>query len=139
MFEMLKRAFGRNRTAVSTPLVWESKMGYARGVRVGSWIFIAGTVAADDRGLTMGCTISEQTDFVIRKIRAALRELGGDLHHVVRTDTFLIDFAHFDGYAAVHRQYFGEVPPVNTTVQCARLVNPDHLVEISAIAVVESS
>lgn len=137
MFDMTKWAFGPNRIAVSTPLVWESKMGYARGVRVGTLIFIAGTVAADDRGVTVGCTIAQQTDFIIRKIRAALNELGGELRHVVRTDAFLVDFADFDGYAEVHRRYFGEVPPVNTTVQCAGLVNQDHLVEISAIAVIE--
>ncbi len=137
MFNMTKRAFGRNRSAVSTPLRWESQMGYARGVRVGSWIFIAGTVAANDRGVAIGDTIAEQTDFIIRKICAALRELGGDLRHVVRTDTFLVNFADFDGYAEVHRHYFGKIPPVNTTVQCAGLVNPDHLVEISAIAVIE--
>src|SRR5262245_12661952 len=108
MFSMTKRAFGRNRSAVSTPLAWESQMGYARGVRVGSWIFIAGTVAADDRGAAVGGTIAEQTDFIIRKIRAALNELGGELRHVVRTDTFLVDFGDFDGYAEVHRHYFGE-------------------------------
>jgi enamine deaminase RidA (YjgF/YER057c/UK114 family) len=111
-------------------------MGYARGVRIGTMIFIAGTVAADEGGVTVGRTIGEQTDYIIRKIRAALNELGGELRHVVRTDTFLVDFANFDGYAEVHRRYFGEVTPVNTTVQCAGLVNPDHLVEISAIAVI---
>jgi enamine deaminase RidA (YjgF/YER057c/UK114 family) len=112
-------------------------MGYARAVRAGNWIFVAGTVAADDRGKAVGSTIAEQTEFVIRKIRAALRELGGDLQHVVLTDTFLVDFLHFDGYAEVHRRSFGAVPPDNTTVRCAGLVETDFLVEISAIALVE--
>src|SRR5262245_46345863 len=137
MFDLTRRSYGANRAAVFSASVWEPQMGYARAVRVGSLIFVAGTVAADGQGNTVGRTAGEQTDFVIRKIRAALRELGGDLRHVVRTDTFLVDFAHFDEYAAVHRRYFGEAPPVNTTVQCARLVRPDQLVEISAVAVLD--
>ncbi len=100
-------------------------------------IFIAGTVASDERGVTAESTIAHQTDFVIRQIRAAFNELGGgELRHVVGTDTLLVDFADFDGYADIHRRYFGEVPPVKTTVRCAGLVNPDLLVEISAVAVI---
>ena len=74
MFNITKRTFDQNRVAVFSPSVWEPKMGYARGVRVGSLILVAGTVAADERGVTVGCTIAQQTDFVIRKIRAALNE-----------------------------------------------------------------
>jgi enamine deaminase RidA (YjgF/YER057c/UK114 family) len=137
MFDMTNKTYGNHRKAVFSRSVWEPQLGYARGVRVGNLIFIAGTVAADGAGVTVGANIVEQTDYVIRKIAAALRELGGDLRHVVRTDTFLVDFAHFDAYAEVHRRYFGEVPPVNTTVQCTRFVEPDQLIEISAIAIVE--
>lgn len=136
MFEMSKRAFGKNRVAVFTPIKWESMMGYARGVRVDNLIFISGTVAADSTGAVVGRTITEQTEYILQKIRAALQELGGDLKNVVRIDTFLVDFSHFDAYAKVHHKYFAEVPPVNTTVQCARLVNTDFLIEIAAMAVV---
>ncbi|WP_438002859.1 RidA family protein [Sorangium sp. So ce321] len=136
MINMRTKTSG-NRKSVFSPSAWEPKMGYARGVRVGHLVFVAGTVAADGDGRTIGRSITEQTDYVINKIRAALRELGADLHNVVRTDTFLVDFADFDSYAEVHRGYFGDIEPVNTTVQCTRLVNPDHLVEMSAIAILE--
>ena len=137
MFDLTKRTYANGRTAVFSGSVFEPKLGFARGVRVGNLIFIAGTVAVDAQGKTVGSTIVEQTEYVLRKVRDTVRELGGDLRHVVRTDTFLVDFAHFDEYAAVHRRYFGETPPVNTTVQVVRFVNADQLIEIGALAVVE--
>jgi enamine deaminase RidA (YjgF/YER057c/UK114 family) len=49
--------------------------------------------------------------------------------------THLSDFSHFDDYARGHKKYFGEITPVNTTVQ-ATLVKPDFFVEITATAVI---
>lgn len=128
-----------NKWIVHSPSKWEPQMGYSRGVRKGNMIFVAGTVSADGEGRTIGTTIEEQTDYILKKIGWALIELGATLNDVVRTDTFLTDFRYFDGYANVHKKYFESISPVNTTVACARLVNPDHLVEISAIAVMDSS
>jgi enamine deaminase RidA (YjgF/YER057c/UK114 family) len=109
-------------------------MGYSRGVRVGNQVFIAGTAATDGEDRIQGSDAYSQTDFIIRKIQRALQELGADLADVVSTVTYLSDVAHFDDYARAHRRYFGEIRPVNTTVQAA-LVRPEFLVEITATAV----
>ncbi|MFI9171474.1 RidA family protein [Streptomyces lincolnensis] len=130
-----RRPESPKRETIWSSSVWEPQMGYARGVRVGNQIFIAGTVAADGEGNPQGHDAYAQSDFIIRKIRDALRDLGADLEHVVSTVTHLSDFAHFDDYARVHKKYFGETPPVNTTVQ-ADLVKPYFLVEITATAIV---
>ncbi|WP_367042182.1 RidA family protein [Streptomyces sp. Je 1-332] len=123
------------RETVWSSSVWEPQMGYARGVRVGNQVFIAGTVAADGEGNPQGEDAYAQSDFIIRKIQGALRDLGSDLEHVVATATHLSDFSHFDDYARAHKEHFGATPPVNTTVQ-AQLVKPYFLVEITATAVV---
>ncbi|OEU88206.1 hypothetical protein DB35_17625 [Streptomyces abyssalis] len=115
--------------------LWESQMGYARGVRVGNHVYIAGTVASDGEGRAQGEDAYAQTDFIIRKIQRALKELGADLHDVVSTVTHLSDFSHFDDYALAHKEHLGEVLPVNTTVQ-AQLVRPHFLVEVTATAIV---
>lgn len=120
---------------VSSPSTWEPRLGYSRGVRVGNLVFIAGTAATDGDDGVQGSDAYAQTDFIIRKIQSALRELGADLEHVVSTLTHLSDLAHFDDYARAHKQYFGEIRPVNTTVLSA-LVRPEFLVEITATAVV---
>jgi enamine deaminase RidA (YjgF/YER057c/UK114 family) len=125
-----------DRRRVSSPSTWEPRLGYSRGVRVGNQIFIAGTAATDGEDRVQGEDAYAQTDFIIRKIQAALHELGADLEDVVSTVTHLSDVAHFDDYARAHRKYFGEIRPVNTTVQAA-LVRPEFLVEITATAVIQ--
>lgn len=123
------------RQVTFSPSQFEPRMGYSRGVRVGDLVFIAGTAAVDGDGRVQGTDAYAQTDFIIRKIQAALRELGGDLEDVVSTVTHLSDAAHFDDYARAHKRHFGHVTPVNTTV-LASLIRPDLLVEITATAVV---
>jgi enamine deaminase RidA (YjgF/YER057c/UK114 family) len=123
-----------DRRVIFSPSIWEPQMGYARGLRTGSLVFIAGTVAADGEGRVQGLDAYEQTQFVIRKIRASLRRLDADLGDVVSTVTHLSSFAHFDDYARAFKEHFGGVTPVNTTVQ-AGLVRPDLFVEITATAV----
>lgn len=126
-----------SRQVTFSPSLYEPRMGYSRGVRVGDLVFIAGTAAVDGEGRVQGTDPYSQTDFIIRKIQASLRELGGDLEHVVSTVTHLSDAAHFDEYARAHRQHFGHITPVNTTVLAA-LIRPDLLVEITATAVVRA-
>lgn len=99
-------------------------------------MFIAGTAAVDGEDQVRGDDAYSQTEFVIQKIQAALRELGADLENVVSTVTHLSDLANFEAYARAHRKYFGQIRPVNTTVQ-ASLVRPELLVEITATAVVQ--
>ncbi|MEU5954619.1 Rid family hydrolase [Streptomyces sp. NPDC047525] len=124
--------FGRKE--VFSESIWETQMGYARGVRHGDQIFIAGTVAADGTGEPQGDDAYEQTLFIIRKIQRALRELGSDLEDVVSTVTHLADFKYFDDYSRAFKDSFGVSTPVNTTVQ-ATLVRPELLVEITATAI----
>ncbi|WP_438493939.1 Rid family hydrolase [Streptomyces asiaticus] len=123
------------RQVVFSESIWEPQMGYARGVRRGNHVFIAGTVAADGRGDVQGEDAFGQTVYVIRKIEHTLHQLGASLEDVVSTVTHLSDFAHFDDYARAFRQFFGTITPVNTTVQVA-LVRPEFVVEITATAVV---
>jgi enamine deaminase RidA (YjgF/YER057c/UK114 family) len=123
------------RQMVFSPSIWEPQMGYSRGVRVGNQVFIAGTVAADGNGLVQGLDAYSQTEFIIRKIQASLHALEAELEHVVSTVTYLSDFALFADYARAHKKFFGDITPVNTTVQ-ANLVRPEFLVEITAIAVI---
>lgn len=136
---ILKKIKIGDKWVVNSPSKWESQMGYSRGVRKGNMVFVAGTAAADGKGGTVGTSVEEQTDYIIKKIKCTLVMLGATLNDVVRTDTFLTDFKYFDGYASIHKKYFGNITPVNTTVACNRLVNSDHLVEISAIAVIDGT
>ncbi len=124
-----------DRSTVFSPSQWENKMGYARGVRVGNLVMVAGTVAADGDGIAQGEGAYEQTVFIIRKIERALNELGATLADVICTTTHLVKFDDFDEYARAHKEFFDAVRPVNTTVAVSSLVLPELLVEVGAMAV----
>jgi enamine deaminase RidA (YjgF/YER057c/UK114 family) len=78
-----------------------------------------------------------QTLFSIRKIERALRELGAELCHVVRTRTYLTELEQFEEFAAAHRKMFTGIDPVATCVEVKRLIAPELLVEIEVDAVLE--
>jgi enamine deaminase RidA (YjgF/YER057c/UK114 family) len=102
---------------------------------VGDRIFVAGTAPVMADGSDPPADAYAQTRRCIEIIAAALGEAGASLADVVRTRTYLIDPAHFDGYARAHGEAFSGIRPANTTV-IARLLDPRWLVEIEAEAVV---
>ncbi|WP_413737959.1 RidA family protein [Sodalis sp. RH21] len=123
------------RKTVFSPSLWEGKMGYSRGKRVGDHIYIAGCVACDGRGNIMGTDAYQQTIFIIEKIEKYLQELDAGLADVVSTVTHLRDFVFFDDYCRAFKEKFGDIGPVNTTIAVDSMVKPEHLVEITAIAI----
>ncbi|HEU5266274.1 MAG TPA: Rid family hydrolase, partial [Jatrophihabitans sp.] len=61
---------------VSSGAIWEPVVGYSRAVRIGNWVSVAGTTAAEPGGGAVGgADIGEQTREAIRRIAAALREV----------------------------------------------------------------
>ena len=74
----------RQRTSSGAP--WETRWGYSRAVRVGEQVYVAGTTATDRDGkpVAVGDPYG-QTIFILRRIEAALHNLGATLADVVRT------------------------------------------------------
>ena len=124
------------RQTVSSGAVWEPVIGYSRAVRVGSWVSVAGTTAAQPGGGAVGGDdIAEQTREAIRRIEAALHQAGASLEHVVRTRMFVTDISRWEEIGRAHGEVFGDVRPATTMVQVASLIDPAMLVEIEADAV----
>jgi enamine deaminase RidA (YjgF/YER057c/UK114 family) len=115
---------------------WGSIVGYSRAVRVGQHVFVGGTTAAlEGGGAVGGNDVAAQTAEVLRRIEAALSELGAELAHVVRTRIFVTDIDSWEAVGRVHGEHFESVPPASTMVQVAALIDPVLLVEIEADAV----
>lgn len=116
---------------------WESIVGYSRAVRVGSWVSVAGTTAAGREGGAIGGDdIAEQTREALRRIAAALEEVGARLEHVVRTRMFITDIDRWEQVGRVHGEFFQHIRPATSMVEVTRLIDPALLVEIEADAVV---
>ncbi len=116
---------------------WERIAGYSRAVRVGNLVYVAGTTASDEEGnLIGGDDPYAQAVYILRKIEAALQQVGASLEAVVRTRVYLADVNHWREVARAHGEFFEKIRPVNTLFQVGALVD-GRLVEIDADAVVE--
>lgn len=125
------------RQVVSSGAAWEGVVGYSRAVRAGAWVAVAGTTAAAEGGGAVGGDdAATQTREVLRRIEAALAEVGASLVDVVRTRIYVTDISRWEEIGRVHGEYFGTVRPAATMVEVAALIDPALLVEIEADAVV---
>ena len=56
----------------------------------------------------------------------------------MKTNTFVTDFDEFQKCGDVRMRYLGVATPTSTTVEIRRLAGPDFMIEIEAIAFVDS-
>ncbi|RAW12128.1 RidA family protein [Paenibacillus taichungensis] len=127
-----------NRQQVFTGSPWEPLVGYCRAIRVGNRIEVAGTTAMQD-GVVVGAGDPyAQTRLILQTIEKALKELGADMSHVVRTRMFVTDISRWEEVGKAHGEYFGQIQPVATMVEVSALIDPLLMVEIEAEAIVEA-
>jgi enamine deaminase RidA (YjgF/YER057c/UK114 family) len=80
--------------------------------------------------------IEVQTRQVCENIKAAVEGAGGTMDDVCRVDVFVRNMEHFDAIHKVRREYFKPPLPASTMVEVTKMVSPDYLIEINAIAVI---
>lgn len=108
------------------------KAAYSQAVHNGAVLYTAGFGPHDPAdGSITGTTIAEQTDLVLRNVRAALVAAGADLTDVMKVTVHLSDLAHFADFEAVYRRFFTAPYPARTTVGSSL---PGILVEIDVVA-----
>lgn len=125
------------RKNISSGTIWESVVGYSRAVRVDNFVFVTGTIAADESGTIISPgNVYEQTVYAIRKIERALQEAGAELTDVVRTRLLVTDVSKWEEIAKAHMEFFGNIKPATTMVEVSRLMVDDALIEIEVDAVI---
>lgn len=109
---------------------------YSRAKRVGPFVYIAGTTAVEPSGkLHAPGDAYAQTLYVFQRIEEALKDVGAEMCHVVRTRVFFSDNSAGGGYIKAHGEVFAGIEPVTSGV-VAGLTTPGMMVEIEVDAVI---
>lgn len=128
------------RQNVSSGTPWENINAYSRVVRVGAFVYVSGTTAADESGtIQHPGDMYGQAAYILRKIEKALQSVGAELTDVVRTTVYLTDMDQFTQAAKAHKEFFDPVRPANTLVEVSRLATPEMLIEIAVDAVIATA
>lgn len=114
-----------------------SPPSFTHVVRAGSTVYIAGQVARDAQGRLIGVgDVSAQIGQVFENLRTALASVGGDLGSLVKLTIYLTDARYRNNFREVSGRYLRDNLPASTLLIVAGLAQPEYLVEIEAIAVV---
>ncbi|MEM5404358.1 RidA family protein [Paraburkholderia unamae] len=102
----------------------------------GKLVFISGMTARRPDGSIAGIgDVVAQTRQVCENLSAAVKAAGGSLDDICRVDVYVRNIEHFDRIHDVRREFFKAPLPASTMVEVSKLVSPEYLIEISAIAV----
>lgn len=123
-------------------------VGYSHVAEItsGKLIFIAGQVALDQNGNIAGAgDFRSQVEQVFANLGTALKAVDAGFHNIVKLNCYCVDCYCVDTVEPSQIAVFREVrdahinaanPPVSTLVVVSRLVRPEWLIEVEAIAVV---
>lgn len=124
--------------ALSMP---RARMSQGLLVNAGPLLFVSGLTAHDDQGAPIGTgDAAAQARAVLRAIRDLCEQAGGSLQDVVKLTVYLTDAADAPAVGAVRAEFFAHAPyPASSMVEVSRLMGPDQLVEIDAVAAIGQS
>jgi enamine deaminase RidA (YjgF/YER057c/UK114 family) len=98
-------------------------------------LFISGlTAKAPDGGTHAPGDMDGQTTRILESIKEIVERAGGTMAHIVKLTVFICDMERVAEVSAARARFFAEPYPASTMLEVSRLVSPDQLVEIEAVA-----
>jgi 2-iminobutanoate/2-iminopropanoate deaminase len=109
---------------------------YSQAIRAGGFVFASGQIPIDPAtGEFVKGGVGEQTEQVLKNLKAVLEAAGSGLDKIVKTTVFLADMKEFARMNEVYARFFSDAPPARATVAALGLPR-DARVEIEAVALV---
>jgi enamine deaminase RidA (YjgF/YER057c/UK114 family) len=109
---------------------------YSHGIEVppnARWLHVSGQVAVDEEGKTPD-DFEAQVELVFRNLRAVLDMAGMTSRDLVKVNVYLLRPEDIPALRAARDRFQGDARPASTLVIVSRLVRPEWLVEIEAVA-----
>ncbi|HEY1296638.1 MAG TPA: RidA family protein [Chloroflexota bacterium] len=110
---------------------------YARAVRIGNTLFLAGQTPRNLDGSTAAPgDIRGQADKVFENLQKVLEECGSSLDLVGKLTVYMTSYEYRTAISEVRARVFASVgrPCASTTVVISSLMNPEWMVEVEAVA-----
>ncbi len=109
---------------------------YSQGIIYNGLAFFSGAIPlSPETGEVVGTTIKEQTEQVMKNIKALLESQGAEFTDVVKTTCFLADMADFAAFNEVYAKYFTGKPARSCVA--VKALPKGVLCEVEAIAAVK--
>ncbi len=110
---------------------------YTDAVRAGDLLFISGCVSVDEHGKVVGeGDVVAQARQIFSILERILAAAGVGFADVVKVTHFLTNIDDRARINPIRQEYFGEARPASTLVEVSKLVLPELLLEIEAVAVI---
>jgi len=108
---------------------------YTDAVRFGDLLFISGVVAWDQDGNIVGKgDVIAQTEKIFDSLGQILAAAGCGFADMLTVTIFLRDIEDRAKINPVRERVFGDSRPASTLVEVSKLVYPDLLIEVNAVA-----
>jgi 2-iminobutanoate/2-iminopropanoate deaminase len=116
----------------------ERSFNFAQAIRIGDTVYVSGCLSWDEDGnvLAKG-DMAGQIRNVYEELRRSLAAFGLGMEHIVKETAYTTDMEALAANAIVRDPFYPPGGgPTATWVEIKRLVNPDLLLEVEAIAVI---
>ena len=122
----------------SNPGALANPAGYSHVVKDGKTVYVAGQVARNSEGKTVGVgDFSAQAEQVFKNVQGALESVGSDMKCIMKLNVFLTHREDFAAYRVVRAKFVpDDALPVSTLIFCSGLADPDFRIQVEVIATI---
>ena len=119
---------------------WEKDYGFSQAIRSGNTLYISGQLSHDAEANFIGEGDFElQVRTTFGNLDKILKAHGAGRSQIIATTVYVRNLrAHFTEINRLHKEYFGEHRPTSTLLGVSDLALPQQLVEIAAIAILQT-
>ena len=114
--------------------------GYAHAIQIDKTLYISGQIPLDmDMNVVGKNDMAAQTEQVYGNLKKVLEDAGATMTNIVMLNIYCTDIERFDKETrGLRKKYFGDYYPAVTAVEVKRLYRPDFMIEVEAVAVLDT-